>query len=359
MNLINAKSVGNVTTPLRPLLILMVVTTHVPWTYYNAYKRDFELSPTSFMLTFITFVLASSAVPTLSIISGYFAWSSYQKRGYIRLLFQKIKTILLPMLVWNGVMIALIIWKQQQNLPLRTDLPLVNGSLFTYFRALTGYNALPANGPLYFLHDLMLCFLFIYGIVLLTSNKIVGALLCLTLIAMTVALINPPLFMRVDILAWFVVGLYFARHGWPTSWSVDGTTVRTLACVYLAIAVTATFYCLCAKPADYLQYQKLVNIFGPLTILVTAVFFAGNRLFRFVSPLSKYSFTVFLCHVPVIFLVGEAWGYLTHTHISSSYLLGPLTVAVCIAVTAFLCFHVNRVFRFFIHRGSSSILHET
>ncbi|EBY7415897.1 hypothetical protein D6J61_26895 [Salmonella enterica subsp. enterica serovar Alachua] len=160
---------------------------------------------------------------------------------------------------------------------------------------------------------------------------------------MTVALIKLPFFVRVDILAWFVLGFYYARHGWPESWTINKRTVRTLVSLYFLIAVTTTAYYLVAKPTGYVHYQKIVNIFGPATILVASIFMNDCKIFRLLSPFSKYSFTVFLCHVPVIFLVGEAWGHITHTHISESLVLGPITVALCIAITTYVCFHINHI----------------
>src|SRR5690606_11303563 len=114
---------------------------------------------------------------------------------------------------------------------------------------------------------------------------------------------------------------------------------------FLTICSFATLYCLSGNPVGYKYVQKIINLFGPIALIGLAMTLIGGRILRNAASISKYSFSMFLCHVPVIFLTGELWGYMTHTYIGSSKFVAPIFVALTIMATTFCVYHVNDLLR--------------
>lgn len=154
-----AKELSRRIVVLRPFLIFLIMTTHLHGTLYRPDLQGLSWSLGTYLYALFTGVVATCALPLLSVISGYLAGCLTWHKSYPVVLASKCWTLLVPMLFWNLVM---ALWIYQQNasgLGLRADLALYPFEFERWFYALTSIFRIPANPPLYFLRELFLCFL--------------------------------------------------------------------------------------------------------------------------------------------------------------------------------------------------------
>lgn len=130
---------------LRPLLILLIVATHVQGNLYRIDLKDVPLGVSSFFHALLSGSLAASALPLLSIISGYLAGYTFSRKSYGANMLKKADRIIVPMLFWNFLAIVYVMWMQGRGLPSRPDIPLLTGGPEVWFYALTGFFRLPAR----------------------------------------------------------------------------------------------------------------------------------------------------------------------------------------------------------------------
>lgn len=334
------KEVSAVIRVLRPVLIVLVVLAHIPWTHNNPHTRDFTLSIQSFLLAVATGTIPAAAVPTLSLISGYLGYSSYQRRKYLGTILEKLRKLILPLVFWNLVMALYIVWLQSRELPMRKDLALYAGSAYDWLRALTAHNSIPANPPLYFLHDLFISFLLMPVAFLLIRSRLATSAAIAVLGAMTIARYNPPFIVRVDIPFWFFVGLAAAHFGIATKIAISRTTALYMALLALVLAAVTTLVAFTNLKFMYAYLLKVFNLFGPPTVLALALNYYSTAPGRILANVSKYSFTLFLTHAFVIAVFSEFWGRATHVFVGRSYVVAPLLMFATMAAVAFCCYHL-------------------
>lgn len=140
----------------RFLCIFLMMFVHVqPGIAENVYDRDAGF----FDVVYFVFsrLLGLSSVSLLSIVSGYFVVASLHKSGFWKLAVSKLRTLVVPLLAWNLVMLALLavyglLTGKWHDMPSFTFMGLANALL-----ALTQW---PLDVPLWFLRDLFVCCLF-------------------------------------------------------------------------------------------------------------------------------------------------------------------------------------------------------
>ncbi|NKC28355.1 hypothetical protein HED52_10475 [Ochrobactrum ciceri] len=102
---------------LRPLLIALVVSAHVPWTLYNPTSKEIDFTAWNVLRLTLTAVMSPIGMPLLSVISGFLVVSSFKntvlmvcsKEGgqdhnsYGRLELRFRNTDLLGAVTWMGV----------------------------------------------------------------------------------------------------------------------------------------------------------------------------------------------------------------------------------------------------------------
>jgi hypothetical protein len=148
-----------------------------------------------------------SAVPLLSIVSGWLVAHSLAKRGAGRFLRAKTRTVLLPMLLWNAIALLLVVGAGMLGLiqaPLPGDARWLADNLLDFTRA--GDINVQTN----FLRDLFLCMLAAPLLVRLRSRWLValGGVAAIW----SVGGWQLILLLRPGILLFFVTGILARRH---------------------------------------------------------------------------------------------------------------------------------------------------
>ena len=140
----------------RTLCIVCMTFVHVqPGIAENVYDRDAGFFDIVYFV--LTRLLGLSSVSLLSVVSGYFIVSSLLKAGAGQLAVSKFKTLIVPMVAWNVLMLALlaaygVLSGNWRDMPELSTIGIANA-----FLAVTEW---PLVVPLWFLRDLFVCCLF-------------------------------------------------------------------------------------------------------------------------------------------------------------------------------------------------------
>ena len=317
---------------LRPLLIFLILTTHVHGALYRPDLLGLSWSWSSYLYALLTGVVALCALPLLSVISGYLAGCTAWDKPYLRLLWDKFRTLLIPMLFWN---LVLALWWYQQNLnglEARSDLALYPFDPERWFYALTSIFRIPANPPLYFLRELFLCFV-CFPLFKLLARYWVGGLLFVGFVAYCyLSEIHFNFFIRFDVYGFFMVGMLLARYGRVEA--IEKACAPWLGWVFGVYAVCClalTLYAFEPVAPHFLQLMKTLTLFGPLVFWLLGQWLVHGTLGTFLAWLSPASFVTFLGHCVVITLVYELWMALVHTSpLASGY---PFYWLLCVLLS--------------------------
>jgi fucose 4-O-acetylase-like acetyltransferase len=294
----------------RLLCILGVVYVH-GWTGLTGEQLSAQAgSPEAIMRWTLVELCGRSAVPLLSLISGWLAVQSTRRRSYARFAAGKVRAILLPMVVWNMIALVLVTaagmagWIQA---PWPSSLGWLLDELFCL--------AHPANidVQMAFLRDLFLCMLCMPIFIRLSSP----ALSAIALLAMGWAIGGwaTPILLRPAILLFFLCGILAARHGFA----------ERMAALPLCPGLLPFFLILPAKltlsiwgdrgslHADYAvaTVDLAIRFAAALMVWRLAILLANRPAGRHLRTLERYAFLLFCSHVLFMWLLGPLIGTIT------------------------------------------------
>jgi|GEM_PF-1485283 len=207
---------------------------------------------------------------TISIISGYLYWATSKNKESI--FTKKVKTLLIPYLIANGVVILLTI--SAQNL---FDYNFLNRLSFDYriiTEGLFALNSPPINPPTYFLRDLFI----IFTMIELVRNKNLYMLLIIVPYA-----VFGQLLIRYDILILFFAGVLFAH------------TEDFIKKNYFYIILIGLIVC-----ASIISFNSIGVYKYPVAILTFILFL--NLKVKFFN-VGGFAYLLFLYHSPVIVVI--------------------------------------------------------
>lgn len=293
---------------LRPVLVLLIVTVHVPAALYRPDLREVELSLGSYFSVLISGCIAIAALPTLSVISGYLAAARSGRRSYPVYAVRKFKRLVVPMIAWGLPMAVWIYTRQAAGVGMRPDLDLYPFNAKGWFQALAAYQKLPANAPLYFLRELFLAALMLPLWRLVSRSVVVSVLLAAAIFYCTIVGINFGFFIRIDIYLYFFIGVFIAAH---PGLAVADDRIREHAAwvllAFLAACLPMAFYGFSDNTEHYWLLLNLLRLTGPLAFLALTAYLTRGMVGQALARLSPASYTIFLGHVIVIQLVWWGW----------------------------------------------------
>ncbi len=220
----------------RFLCIFLMMFVHVePGISTNVYDRDAG----GFDLIYFVFarLLGLSSVSLLSVVSGYFVVASQGKAGFGRFALSKARTLVVPLIAWNLLMLALLAAYGQltgkwQQMPEFTLVGMADALL-----ALTKW---PLDVPLWFLRDLFVCCLL--SPLLFMGLKRAPVIVMLVLAAYMVFGENWLILLRPQLLLFFALGMWLrlSRTAEPAidraaRWLLPGLAV--MVALYLAFRI--------------------------------------------------------------------------------------------------------------------------
>lgn len=186
----------------RTLCIFFMTFVHVqPGIAENVYDREAGLFDIVYFV--LTRLIGLSSVSLLGIVSGYFIVSSLVKAGSAKVIAAKLRTIVVPLVSWNVLMLALLVgygllsgnWR---DMPDATALGVANA-----FLAITEW---PLVVPLWFLRDLFVCCL--VSPLLLVGLRGSAPTVFAVLVAYTLFGTDWYLMQRPQLLLFFAIGMW-------------------------------------------------------------------------------------------------------------------------------------------------------
>ncbi len=317
---------------MRIFLICGIVFVHVP--------HDPATSPFlgtngwfDWLRVFLGDSLFRIGVPCLSMISGYLLFrKGMQSFDYGATLQSKAKTVLLPFLLWNGGLFAVVWMMQGIQIGVGYFPDLHQSSLrdmLTYAFALEG---LPVNVPLYFLRDLVVCIALSPLLAFLVRRFAVPTLAVLFVLAVLPD-VTLVIVLKKSILFSFTLGIFLALRGtdlklldrfaWP------GAIATIVAAAALASAQYGTGP---SFPWAVDLMRNALSIVGAFGFWMISAILIRNRAGQRLAATGSLSFWIFCAHYPVLVVIWMVWNRFGSVEAYPFFYLGATALTLSLLV---------------------------
>lgn len=191
------------------IAVIFVIIIHNSAINQYLVEHDSFWHITNFLHTFFASALGGVAVPFFFFISGITFFRNYKPKLYVKKLTSRIKTLLIPYLIWN--IIGLLFSVFYTYTPLSSYISgreLFNPSLPNILEGVFLYKY---NFQFWFLYDLLFYILLTPIINLLINNKYLGFITCFLLLFLPLL---TPSFLRVNtyFTIFYVTGCFIGKH---------------------------------------------------------------------------------------------------------------------------------------------------
>ncbi|MEZ5935874.1 MAG: acyltransferase family protein [Alphaproteobacteria bacterium] len=273
----------------RYLMIFGIVVLHVPPAVpLSAIGSD----PFALLKGFFAHGLFRTTVPVLTCISGFLLFRAGLDRRFADLLQKKVRTLLIPMIVWNAPLALALYYIQAQGLMdhqfSQSLHPFSPRTMADAVLALTGESI---NYPLGFLRDLFVLALLapLLGLFIRRAPWI-GLVLVIAVFWLN---LDAALISRNMMPVTFYVGGLAAVRGWDLR-RLDAFALPLAAATVLASAAIVVF-----EIRDIRLFQAL----APFLIWPVGSLLAGTAAGRTLETLARHSFAIFVTHAPVLLVL--------------------------------------------------------
>lgn len=314
----------------RVICILGVVYVHA-WTGLNGH--DLEIlrgTPQENLRWLLMEIFGRSAVPLLGVISGWLVGGSSRTQNWLRHVGQKARTILLPMILWNGLAILLVsgsAWFLGLSAPVPASFDWLFQEVFIVSRNPD------INVQMPFLRDLFLCMVFAPLLVRLPNRWLIGV----AVMAATaqIAGLGAPILMRPAILFFFVIGMVARRIGLADKiaalgWIAAATPFLLLMTVQLHFSLKAGQ----GAGVGVAMLDLAVRVAAATCFWRLSWALAASPLREILLRIEPFAFLIFCSHLILIWLGGPVLGVLFGKLGSPFYpaylLIQPLLVLVAV-----------------------------
>lgn len=282
---------------LRFLLIAIVVFSHI-----QDPVRIPDVDFSNFLQILRSFTqdqLGRICVPALTLVSGYLLYISNLDLAPARLYAKKAKTLLIPFAVFNICYFA-VLAAFEYGLDIAPFSSIKGKSSMAMLNMLFGLTASPLNNTLHFLRELFVLVLLapLFG-VFLRRAPMVGLAVVLTVFMFN---FDQHLILRDTMAVMFYVGGMAAIGQW-----------NLLKFDHLAVPCLIALLLLCGTLiALRIENRTLIYITAPILVWPMASLLHGTKFGLMAEKLSKYSFFLFLAHMPVITVLRRVYDSVDH-----------------------------------------------
>ena len=310
------------------VLTILVVILH-------AYNIENNISIVSFIQTFISYGIATIAVPIFFMISGYLFFYKFEPslNNWIKKYKKRFKTLLVPFIIWcTGWMIVLYI----------IQLTPIGDNLFTHmvlsefsFKEILKYTYVyPIPFQLWYISALIECVI-ISPIIYYLIKKIGQISGYILFICWILSIIKYPI-------ALFSIGAYLAIRDINLELKLNTLTYRTILILFIILTGVKT----------YLSYFDVsyFNFLGNIVILlgVLSIWIGYDRhsdLWNKSFDVTKYGIFIYFFHEPlqsvIIRLMFKVLGTTQITHLIVYMLTPVITIFISICVGKFIDRYMN------------------
>lgn len=292
---------------MRIILISGIVFVHVP---HNPETSPF-LGVYGFfdwIRVFLGDALFRIGVPCLSAISGYLLFRrGMQAFDYPATVKSKVKTVLLPFLLWNGALFFSVLLLQRFDVGVGYFPDLWNATPREIISHGAAVEELPVNVPLYFLRDLFVCILLSPILAFFVKRF---ALTTLAVLLIITAWPDLTLFIvqKKSILFSFALGIALALHKVDLK-TLDPYAGRITVTVIVAAASLATGLYFTGPEFTFSLnlLRNLLAVFGAIGLWASSSLLIQSRTGRRLSETGSLSFWIFCAHYPLLVIMWMVW----------------------------------------------------
>lgn len=273
------------------------------------------------------------ALPTLALLSGFLAWGRDGQVPYGRLMQRKFWSLMVPMLIWNAVVLVLSFSAQSQGYATDVRLRLADADLRLVAEALFGFTRNPVNYPLHFLRDLFVLFaLWPIWLFLVRRAPLAGLGL---VAAVFLSNFDGDLVRRDTMAVTFYLGMLLASsHVWR-DWLESQSRLAAVA----VVGMVGLLVMLTLLPPGTAWAQWLATcakVVTPLLMWSAAGLLQGARIGQALALGAAMSFPVFLLHAPLLQLAYRLLPADVRVtglaHVMAWPLVTLIVIAVCIGL---------------------------
>jgi hypothetical protein len=339
----------------RFLCIFFMMFVHVqPGIAENVYDRDAGFFDIVYFV--FTRLLGLSSVSLLSVVSGYFIVSSLLKAGTPQLIVSKLRTLVVPLLAWNILMLALLaayglMSGKWHDMPELSVMGMANALL-----ALTKW---PLDVPLWFLRDLFVCCLL--SPLVYVCLKRLPVVTILLLIIYTVFGEDLLILQRPQLLLFFALGMWVRIAGAETRTIDRVSQLLTVGLVVMvAVFLTIRMDRILLSEMDETLRLTLdtllrVTMAGGFWLLIGAL--RNSTLAVLCARLEPYAFFLFCSHAILFNFSGIVFRRFFGNYGSDLFPITFFTLPFLAVVCAVVGLHVigrSRMLLFLFNAGHSA-----
>lgn len=270
----------------RYLMVLGIVVLHLP--PYQPLSHVGQ-EPFDYIKAFFSHGVFRATVPVLTVISGFLVFHFQQQLKPAKLIWSKVKSILVPLIVWNVPLALAIFFIQKYGLFAHAfSATLYPFDIETWFTAITGAFGNPVNYPLNFLRDL-----FVLACLAPLMWQVLKRSPYMGLVLMSLVYyfnLDGPLVLRNSMLISFYIGALAAHQNW------DLTRLDRFA-----VPLFILFLLICAAMVVFkVGNRELFRMVSPFMVWPAMSLVMKCKIGSLLVAYSRYSFFTFLSHGVVI-----------------------------------------------------------
>ncbi|MFD1746717.1 acyltransferase [Rhizobium helianthi] len=311
---------------MRLLLICGIVFVHVP---YDADASPFvgPDGPFDWLRVYLGESLFRIGVPCLSAISGYLLFQKgYESFDYGRVLSSKSRTVLLPFMLWNFLLILFVLAVQRLGMGIGYFPDLWHAGAWDWLNYAFAFSDYPVNLPLYFLRDLILCILLSPVLVFLVRKAPAMTLGVFFAFAVFPSL-DTMIFLKNSILFSFTLGIAVAIH------KVDVKMLDRYAPIALAVLLATSFALslgLLKQGPDYPTglhvSRNLLAVAGALLVWILSAPLVRTRPGQALARTGTLSFWTFCAHYPLLVVLWMFWNRYADASLYPLFYVGAVLI---------------------------------
>ena len=317
---------------MRIVLIFGIVLVHVP---YDADASPFVEPNGTFdwIRVYLGESLFRIGVPCLSAISGYLLFQrGYERFDYRKTLMSKSRSVLLPFLLWNLSLLALVLVIEQVGMGIGYFPDLVNAGAGDWPDHAFGLSDYPVNLPLYFLRDLIVCILLSPILAFLVRRAPAMTLGVLFALAVFPTL-DVGLVLKKSILFSFTFGIFLAlyrvdlkkldRYAWP----MTAALVATSALLAHGLYMTGPDF-----PPLLNVLRNVLSILGATAFWMLSSLLIRTRLGQRLSRTGSLSFWTFCGHYPLLVVFWMIWNRYAGAELYPIFYIGAVLLTYSLLI---------------------------
>ena len=258
---------------------------------------------------FLVDSLGRASVALLSVVAGYLAVFSLRRESYGVFLHKKVKSLALPMVVWNVVFLAMVVLGSTLSAGYVEQSFGGDITLSRLPDLLLGLDGLPANEPLAFLRDVFICALLTPVLLMEVRRSI--RLYVVTVTALGLLGVFTAFLMTPSILVLYACGIYFADRGRVPMPDRRLTVVAFLAFVLVGAVLSWRDMTSNEHAAGALTWLEggfnLIRIPAAIAFWSLALRLQPTRIGAQIAKLEPYVFIAFCGHLILTTMVWAVW----------------------------------------------------